>query len=651
MHELAPLIIDLAIILGVASFIAVLFQKIKQPVVLGYLIGGIIIGPYTPPYNLITDTANVKIISELGVIFLMFSLGLEFSFHKLKRVGFAASLTGAFEVVGMLLIGFFTGKLLGWSFYDSLFLGAALSISSTTIIIKALRELGLKKQHFAETIYGVLIVEDLLAILLLVGLSTIVVSHDITITLAWSAIKLVLVVGGWFLVGYLLVPSLMRHIKNYINEETLTLISVALCLFLVCVAAYFDYSTALGAFIMGSILAETTLIHRIEQLTAPIRDIFAAVFFVSVGMLIDPNVLLMYWPSILVICVVTIIAKLFTTGIGSFLSGQRFTDSMRIGFSMAQIGEFSFIIATLGLTLGVISSNLYPIIVAVSVITTFTTPYLIRFSDKASKAMFHSLSLTMQHNINGYTSGVKRILNNPNEQHLYNNTIMRLIINGGIIAIIFILTENFILPMLVELIEPTWIEKGLAWIAAMVLSSPFIWGMLMAFRNPFSHNETMASATAAQHLCWSITAVELAVLSVTYFERWFISASLLIGAAILFKLFYKQLDKSYQWFENHLVSNLQHEAQGEKVQGVIANGELVGLQVAPGSSLVGTAVNCQDLRSQYEINVIAVCHHEKVNLVTHENLHILANDKLVVLGEEDKINIFSEKFKLTRAQV
>lgn len=647
MHELAPLIIDLAIILGVASLIAIICQKIKQPVVLGYLIGGIIIGPYTPPYNLITDIENVQIISELGVIFLMFSLGLEFSFHKLKRVGFASGITGIFEVIGMLIIGFLTGKILGWSFYDCIFLGAALSVSSTTIIIKAISELRLKKQRFAESIYGILIVEDLLAILLLVALTTAVATQDFfSITLAWSALKLLLVVGGWFLIGYLLVPSLMQHIRHYINEETLTLISIALCLFLVCIAAYFDYSTALGAFIMGSILAETTLIHRIEQLTAPIRDIFGAVFFVSVGMLINPGTILEFWPIILLICLITVLGKLFVTGIGSFLSGQSFTDSVRIGFSMAQIGEFSFIIAGLGLTLDATSNQLYPIIVAVSLITTFTTPYLIRFSGKFSERLLGKFSPSLQEKLSSYTLSVKKLLANPVQQDLYNKAILRLLVNGVVVAIIFTLTENLVLPEIIYYIEPTWMEKGLAWIIAMLLASPFIWGMLSAFRGPRYLAQGINTA-AVRHFCWAITALEMSILSITYFERWILSVLLFMAAAVLFKLFYRQLDNSYQWFENQLVSNLQaHESNAEHEKQPAWNADPIELKICSNSSLIGSAINYLDIRNEYGINIIAIYHNERLKLVKNHQLHILAQDRIVVIGAEEDVSKFCDKFKL-----
>jgi len=392
MHELTPLIKDLAIILGIAGFVTWFFQKIRQPVVLGYLVAGIIVGPYTFSHSFIEDIPNIKILSELGVIFLMFSLGLEFSFRKLKRVGFSASVTALVEVILMLALGTIVGLLIGWTFFNSLFLGATLSISSTTIIIKAMEELNLKKLPFTEMVFGVLIVEDLFAILLMIGLSTIVVTNNVMSSdVLIAAGKLALFLGGWFILGYFVVPTIFQKMMHNTSEETLTVVSVASCLLLVWCAAHFHYSTALGAFIMGAILAETDLVHHIEKLIQPIRNIFAAVFFVSIGMLIDPNIIWQQFPIVLLLCVVTIFGKLITTSIGALLTGQSLGDSLRIGFSMSQIGEFSFIIAGLGLTLNVISDAFYPIIVAVSAVTTFTTPYLIKLSGYVARLIEQKL--------------------------------------------------------------------------------------------------------------------------------------------------------------------------------------------------------------------------------------------------------------------
>ena len=378
MH-LAPLIRDLAIILGVAGLISLLFQRIRQPVVLGYIIAGILIGPHTPPFQLITDIPSIQTWAELGVIFLMFSLGLEFSFRKLARVGGSAAITAGAEVLFFLPAGFLVGKAFGWTSIDSLFLGAMLAISSTTIIIKALDDLKLKTHRFAELIFAVLIVEDLIAILLLVGLTTVASNNTISpLELLSASLKLVLVVGGWIISGYFIVPRFMKYVGKVGNNELLTILSLGLCLALVVFANHFHYSTALGAFIMGSILAESPVLHRIENGVASLKDVFGAVFFVFIWMLIDSTALWEHKRAVSVLCLVTHVGQILSTSLRALISGQSLRNSVQVGFGLAQIGEFSFIIAGLGLT----QSN-KPIPLSdrscCFLVTTFTTPYLIRF--------------------------------------------------------------------------------------------------------------------------------------------------------------------------------------------------------------------------------------------------------------------------------
>jgi len=407
MH-LAPQITDLALILSVAAAVTFLFHKIKQPLVLGYLVAGVIVGPYVPSGLDVHDISNIQVWAELGVIFLMFSLGLEFTFHKLVRVGASAAGTAWVEVVLMVTVGYLAGKFIGWSDIDSLFLGGILSISSTTIILKAFGELGLRTRRFSEIVIGVLIVEDLVAILLLVALSTASFTKSLlSVELVFAAGKLLAIVGSWFLVGYVLIPRTLRYAGRFLQNESLTILSTALCLGLVVIATHFSYSAALGAFIMGSILAETSEGHRIEHLIQPLRDLFAAVFFVSVGMMVDPKTLVNYAGPIALISFLTIVGKIFSSSVGAFLTGQPVKRSVRIGFSLAQIGEFSFIIATLGTTLKVTSDFLYPIAVAVSVITTFTTPYLIRVSLPVAEWLEKALPPWLTARLEAYTAWVQ----------------------------------------------------------------------------------------------------------------------------------------------------------------------------------------------------------------------------------------------------
>lgn len=649
MHELAPLIKDLAIILGVAGLVSLLFQKIRQPVVLGYLLAGAVIGPYTPPHILVSDIPNIQILSELGVIFLMFSLGLEFSFHKLTRVGFSAGITGLLEVVFMLLIGLATGRAIGWSFHDSLFLGAALAISSTTIIIKALEELKLNRKRFAEIIFGVLIIEDLLAILLLVGLSTIVATNNIfSSEIIVAAAKLILVVGSWFLIGYFLVPSLFRKIEPYANEEILTIVSIGLCLALVSIAAYFHYSTALGAFIMGSILAETPLVHRIEQLIRPIRNIFAAVFFVSIGMLIDPILIWNQLPLVGLLCVVTIVGKLVITGGGAFLTGQNVNNSLRIGFSMAQIGEFSFIIAGLGVALNAVNQTFYPLIVAVSAITTFTTPYLIKFSGVLGNKLDKRLSSQTKYFLDSYAAWIYRSSASSNQRVIYRKVFLRLMINGLIVAILFTVTEYGIVPRVNTFIQLNWLAKVIGWFTAVIIASPFIWGMLSAFRAA-AHDvgiATIRSAMPIKYLSWLIVFTEITVLSIAYFDTWFVASVLLLIAAIFFKTLYKKLDKYYHWFEKQLVRNLQKEENSHIYYEKLAPWDtcLVEVEVSRQSPLIGKSLTECQLRQQFDINIVAIYRGSNIVFSPGGDEIIATFDRLVLLGNDEQIEHFIHRF-------
>lgn len=380
MHDI-PLIKDLAIILLTAGIVTWIFNKIHQPLVLGYLVAGVIVGPFTPPFSLINDIEGIKIWSELGVIFLMFALGLEFNFRRLKATGITPLITGPLEALFMLGAGYIVGKMMGFSDENSVFLGAILAISSTTVIIKALEELNLKNEKFAEVVFGILVIEDLVAILLLVALTTWGDSGELSMaTLGMAAIKLLGIVALWIVVGLITIPRFLNRVGQKASDETLTVISLGLCLGLVITAASLHYSMALGAFVMGAIIAESNQVHRIEKLLSPIRDVFGAVFFVSIGMLLNPKDVIAHWPTVVIVSVLTVGGKIFSTFVGAKLAGESTQTATRSGFALAQIGEFSFIIASLGIALGKMDSFLYSVAVSVAVITTFTTPYLIRFT-------------------------------------------------------------------------------------------------------------------------------------------------------------------------------------------------------------------------------------------------------------------------------
>lgn len=643
MHGLPSLIKDLTIMLGIASIVILLFQKIRQPIVLGYLVAGMIIGPYTPPSAFISNAGEVQTLSELGVIFLMFSLGLDFSFHKLVRVGPSATFTGFMEVILMMSMGYFTGHMLGWSFENSLFLGAALSISSTTIIIKSLDELKLKTKRFAELIFGILVVEDLLAILLLVGLSAMIATNNVlSFTMFWAVIKLILVVGSWFLIGYFMMPILFRKIMHFVNSETLTITSIALCLMLVSAAAYFDYSVALGSFIMGSILAETSLVHRVEELVRPVRDIFAAVFFISVGMLIDPKIIIEQFPVVLLISAITIVSKITVTGLSTFLTGQSANTSLRVGFGMAQIGEFSFIIAGLGITLGVTSKDLYPIIVAVSAITTFTTPYLIKLSGHLSVRLEEQLSERAKYWLGRYSAWIYRESAGSKMQGFYGKAILRLIINSIIVSVIFTLTDRQLLPKVIEVLSTELLAKILCWVLAILLASPFIWGMLFSFYTKTKQYQGKSSLTPGIVLTWIFTAAEVIILSAVQFDTWLITIFATLLAILFFSLAYRRLEKFYYWFEDRLVSNLQQKdiVTSRYVELAPWDSHLVEVVVGNDSPFANNILGDLELRQKFGVNIVAIYRNGNILLAPRGDEIILSQDKLIILGNDEQIDPF-----------
>lgn len=405
MHSIHSLIVDLTLITIYAAITTLLCKKLKQPIVLGYVLAGIFAGPYFNLLPTVTDKEDLTLWADIGVIFLLFGLGLEFSFKKMLNVGKAAMITANINIVFMLFLGYTTGLLLGWSTMDSFFLGSMISMSSTTIIIKAFGDLNIKKQKFTDLVFGVLIVEDLVGILLLVLLPTIAMGNSINGTeLFLSTFKLIFFLILCFIIGIYLVPTFLNKIQTLLSDEMLLLITISMCFGMVLLATSSGFSSALGAFIMGSILAETDIIGRIEKNLQPLKDFFGAVFFVSVGMMVNPEMFITYAEPIIVITLIVIVGKVIFSCFGFTASGQPLKTSVSGAFSLAQVGEFAFIIAALGMSLEVLSPKVYPIIVAVSVITTFLTPLMIKSAEPAYKILNKTLPQKWLEYINKYTT-------------------------------------------------------------------------------------------------------------------------------------------------------------------------------------------------------------------------------------------------------
>lgn len=490
--EIEGLIKDLAFILLLGAFVTVLFKWIRQPVVLGYIVAGFLASPHFEYLPSVTTEANIDFWAEIGIVVLLFSLGLEFSFKKLLNSGGSAVVTAMIIVAGMMCAGFAIGHLLGFNTINSLFLGGMLSMSSTTIIIKAFTDLGLRQQKFASMVLAVLIVEDLFAVVMMVILSSIAINNSVEGTqLLLSVGKLVFFLVMWFLVGVYVLPSMFNAFRRFLNSETLLVISMGLCLGMAVFSVYCGFSLALGAFVMGSILAGTSYAERIEHVVTPVKDLFGAVFFISVGMMVQPAILVEYWLPIVILSAVVIAGMILFGTFGMLVTGQTLKVAIQSGFSLTQIGEFAFIIATLGMSLGVLVPTLYPIVVAVSVITTFTTPYFIKMAVPVYNSIERHLPERLSFLINRYQNEASK---DAAFGHKWGKVIKRYaattIIYSIILIAIMLAGRDYLSPWL-HSITPAW-SNLLTATVTIIFMAPF----LLALVSPPSSGDIISTPGA-----------------------------------------------------------------------------------------------------------------------------------------------------------
>ncbi|MCF0213131.1 MAG: cation:proton antiporter, partial [Muribaculaceae bacterium] len=477
------LITDLAFILVLGAITTVLFKFLKQPVVLGYIVAGFLASPNFALLPSVTTAENIEFWAQLGIIVLLFSLGLEFSFKKLVNAGASAVGTALTIVIGMLATGFCIGKFLGFSDINCIFLGGMLSMSSTTIIIKAFTDLNLRQRKFASIVFAVLIVEDLFAVLMMVILSSIAVNNRVESSdLIYSISKLVFFLVIWFVVGIYILPSLFNATRRFLNSETLLIVSMGLCLGMAVFSVACGFSLALGAFVMGSILAGTSFAERIEHVMLSVKDLFGSIFFISVGMMVDPNVIVEYWAPILLISAAVIMGMIIFGTTGMLLTGQTLRVAIESGFSLTQIGEFAFIIATLGLSLHVLDPTIYPIVVAVSVLTTFTTPYFIRMADPTYRFIERHLPKRLQFLIERYN---EKTVNRDEIKTIWKGTLkryaLRLLLYSILLVGITLISLNFFIPWL-DSVLGTW-GRLIGVIVTLAAMSPFLVAMTMPVAN------------------------------------------------------------------------------------------------------------------------------------------------------------------------
>lgn len=474
MSHLPTLITDLALILASAGLITLIFKRLKQPLVLGYIVAGIIAGPHVTITPTVVDSGNIQTWADIGVVFLLFALGLEFSFKKLMKVGGPATIAAITIIFGMVMLGFTVGAAMGWKRMDCIFLGGMLAMSSTSIIYKAFDDLGLRTKRFTGLVFGILIIEDLVAIVLMVLLSTMAVSQNFEgMEMVYSIGKLLFFLLLWFLTGIFIIPTFFRRTRLLMGDETMLIVSLGLCLSMVVFAAQVGFSSALGAFVMGSILAETLEAEKIERLVKPVKDLFAAIFFVSVGMMVDPGMIAAYiWPVVIITLAVLIGQAVFGT-FGVILAGQPLKTALQSGFCLTQIGEFAFIIAGLGISMKVTSHFLYPVVVAVAVITTFLTPYMIRLAEPVYPLVEKHLPRQWKRFIERYSAGIHVINHESNWKKLLTSLLRIVTIYSVIIIALLILSFHFLVPFLLKHVPGFW-GSLLGAVLILTMIAPFL---------------------------------------------------------------------------------------------------------------------------------------------------------------------------------
>lgn len=650
MTHLPDLIRDLGIILITAAFVTLLFKKLKQPVVLGYLIAGFFLGPHFPYFITVRDTESVKIWAEIGVIFLLFGLGLEFSFKKVSRIGKSAGTTAFIEAPFMLGLGYLTGKLLGWSNIDSLYLGGILSISSTTIIVRAFDELGLKGKKFVSLVFGILVFEDLIAILLLVVLTTAATTQSLSSAAIFGTVlKMAFFITVWFLVGIYLIPMMLNKIRKLLTPETTVVVSIGLCLLMVMIVSSVGFSAPLGAFLMGSILAETKDGKNIEHLLSPIKDLFSAVFFVSVGMMINPDSITKYADTILIITLIFVCGKVFSITLGALLSGQSLKTALYSGMSLAQIGEFSFIIATLGMTLKVTSDFLYPIAVAISALTSFTTPYFI----KASPTIYEWINRKLPQGVHNRLDNYQSAFNNQSEvgvvKLLWRAYGIRILLNVTMVIAVGLLTEKYLLSTLFKIIPESEVFPGIGAIISLILSAPFLWAIIYGSPSQISiSNVLQASKLNALLMGVTISRIIIGIFLILGLISHFSSmrGSYLIAFLIILffvVIFRKFIEPFYHSIENRFIYNLDAKEREElaiiKNKPILAPWDAVMTEfiVSPNSYIVGKTLQQSQLKENFGVTIALIERGNKKIIAPGRDILLMSYDYLYLIGTDSQL--------------
>ncbi len=663
MSEELNLVKDLAIILISAGLFTIISKALKQPLILGYIVAGFIVGPHLGLFG-ISSTESVEQWSEIGIIFLLFALGLEFSFKKLLKVGSSALITAGCVCVGMFVTGNIVGHAMGWSSMEGIFLGGLMSMSSTTIIIKAFTDLGLKNKAYATLVFGTLVVEDLIAVVLMVLLTTIATANQFAGgEMLMGLAKLLFFLILWFLVGIYVIPSFLKWARKYLNDEILLLVAIGLCFGMVSLAVYAGFSAALGAFVMGSILSETMEGEHIGKLVGSIKDLFGAIFFVSVGMLVDPAVIAAHWLPILILTLVTIVGMTVFGSMGALVSGRGLNTAVHTGFSLAQLGEFSFIIAGLGVSLGVMRGFIYPVIIAVSVITTFTTPYMIKAATPVCNFLYKKLPVKLLAKLDPSPDTGRTSAQEQSEwKSLLKNYFLRVLLYSVILLAIFLGSRLYLDKLLVKLLPDatTGLRSALALAVTLLLMAPFLYGLAVNGHD-IKHSAVLlmkekdANKWPVLFLVFlrifiAIAFVIAAILVHYSLSYW--SLLLIVLASVAFFILARRSVHQFTGLEERFITNLNQKEEYERMRTPIASGvrsKMKGHDVAaenvvipPESPYAGKQLKNIPIRQKYGVNIAKVVRGSRRILVPSPEEYLYPYDEVLAIGTRDEVRHFVE---------
>ena len=669
MSELPELVQDLALILVVAGFVTLLFKKLKQPLVLGYIVAGFLVSPHMSYTMSVVDQGDIQTWADIGVIFLLFSLGLDFSIKKILKMGASPIIAACTIIFSMMLLGIIVGHSFGWKEMDCIFLGGMVAMSSTTIIYKAFSDMGLTQQGFASTVMSVLILEDILAIVMMVMLSTVASGNSPDgVQLLGSIMKIGFFLVLWFVVGLFAIPLFLRSVRKILNSETLLIVSLGFCCLMAVISTQVGFSAAFGAFVMGSILAETVEADKIIRLVDPVKNLFGAIFFVSVGMLVKPDVIVQYAIPILLLVITILVGQALFGTLGYLLGGQTLKNAMRCGFSMAQVGEFAFIIATLGKSLGVISEFLYPVVVAVSVITTFLTPYMIRAAEPCYNVLVKHLPkrwvrrLThIQTNNAGESASTNNLWKVLMKKMIFN-TLIYGILSAAVIAIMFSAALPICRNLSIKWTGSHWIGNAVCGFLTILFIAPFLRSIVMkqnhseAFKALWTDRRINRLPLTATILARVLIALSFIFYICNYLTRF--KNALMIAVAVgllILMLLSRWLKKRSITLERLFIQNLQSrdiEAQKQgKKKPLFANHlidrdiHIANLELPDDSLWAGKTLYSLKLRNRFGVHISSILRGSKHINIPNGGTILFPGDKLQAIGNDEQLTKLSKAMK------